>query len=66
MGEVEQTSMRFDSHVHNESHVYLFTHLDFSIAYNGPNVSPPFPLAAPRLDSFASVACARLRSLRST
>jgi len=23
------------AHSHNESHVYLFTHLDFSLAYNG-------------------------------
>lgn len=40
VGEVEQSSVRFDSHVHNESHVYLFTHLDFSLAYNGDSVRP--------------------------
>jgi len=38
IGEVEKTTTQFDSHVHDESHVYLFTHLDFSIAFNGQSV----------------------------
>ena len=38
IGEMEQSQTKFDSHVHNETHVYLFTHLDFSLAFNGNNV----------------------------
>lgn len=38
IGEIEETQTKFDSHIHNETHIYLFTHLDFSIAYNGNNV----------------------------
>lgn len=38
VGETEVVSTIYDHHVHNSSHVYLFTHLDFSIAYNGNNV----------------------------
>eukprot|EP01006_Ploeotia_vitrea_P022005 TRINITY_DN54419_c0_g1_i1.p1 TRINITY_DN54419_c0_g1~~TRINITY_DN54419_c0_g1_i1.p1 ORF type:complete len:615 (-),score=277.66 TRINITY_DN54419_c0_g1_i1:64-1860(-) len=38
VGEVERYSRRFDNHYHNETHVYLFAHLDFSIAYNGNRI----------------------------
>ena len=38
VGEIEQTQTKFDAHVHNDTHIYLFTHLDFSLAYNGNNV----------------------------
>ena len=38
IGEMEQSQTKFDSHVHNETHIYLFTHLDFSLAFNGNNV----------------------------
>lgn len=38
IGEIEETQTKFDTHIHNETHIYLFTHLDFSIAYNGNNV----------------------------
>lgn len=38
VGETELVSTIYDHHVHNSSHMYLFTHLDFSIAYNGNNV----------------------------
>lgn len=38
VGEMERSSARFERHVHNETHFYLFTHLDFSVAYNGAHV----------------------------
>ena len=38
IGEMEETQTKYDSHMHNETRIYLFTHLDFSIAYNGNNV----------------------------
>lgn len=46
VGEVETISSVYDvdelahhsAHSHNESHIYLFTHLDFSFSYNGPHV----------------------------
>lgn len=38
VGEIEESRKKFDSHVHNETHIYLFTHLDFSISYNDNNV----------------------------
>jgi hypothetical protein len=40
VGEVEHTNHRYSDHDHNETYVYLFTHLDFAIAYNGSNVIP--------------------------
>lgn len=38
VGEMETTQTKFDKHTHTETHYYLFTHLDFSIAYNGNNI----------------------------
>lgn len=38
IGEVEETSHKYNQHVHNETRYYLFTHLDFSIAYHDSNV----------------------------
>lgn len=38
IGEIEESQTKYDSHIHNETHIYLFTHLDFSIAYNRDNV----------------------------
>ncbi len=38
VGEMEENSAQFDHHIHNTTHIYLFTHLDFSIAYNGDHV----------------------------
>lgn len=40
VGEMESTSTLYEhgQHVHNETHYYLFTHLDFSIAYNEGHV----------------------------
>lgn len=38
VGEVERFSEVHDSHRHNTTSVYLFTHLDFSVAYNGNRV----------------------------
>eukprot|EP00823_Brevimastigomonas_motovehiculus_P000252 TRINITY_DN10361_c0_g1_i1.p1 TRINITY_DN10361_c0_g1~~TRINITY_DN10361_c0_g1_i1.p1 ORF type:complete len:632 (+),score=114.93 TRINITY_DN10361_c0_g1_i1:51-1946(+) len=38
VGEMEQRSHRVDNHLHNETRYYLFTHLDFSIAFNGAHV----------------------------
>jgi len=38
IGELEQSSTHYTGHDHNETHYYLFTHLDFSIAYNDENV----------------------------
>jgi hypothetical protein len=38
IGEIEETQTKYESHIHNETHIYLFTHLDFSIAFNGNNV----------------------------
>lgn len=38
IGEIDEIQTKYDSHIHNETHIYLFTHLDFSIAYNGNNV----------------------------
>jgi hypothetical protein len=38
VGEIEQTSQKFGGHYHNETTTYLFTHLVFSIGYNGDNI----------------------------
>jgi hypothetical protein len=38
VGEVVEKLTKYDHHTHNETKIYLFTHLDFSLAYNGANV----------------------------
>jgi hypothetical protein len=39
VGEMESSVSKFgNDHVHNSTHYYLFTHLDFSIAYNKDHV----------------------------
>jgi len=34
VGEMESRQANYGDHVHNDTHYYLFTHLDFAIAYN--------------------------------
>ena len=39
VGEMETNQRTFtDAHIHNDTHMFLFTHLDFSIAYNMHNI----------------------------
>jgi len=38
VGELEEETLQFEKHTHTETHVYLSTHWDFSISYNGNHV----------------------------
>lgn len=38
VGDIEEHQAKYDTHLHNETHIYLFPHLDFSIAYNGNSI----------------------------
>lgn len=38
IGEVAHQVRQVDSHTHNDTHFYLYTHLDFTLAYHDDRV----------------------------